>query len=349
MGIHGVPEKFYSDNAAYFKSADKEIKKLLRSIDFNEVAHDMYLGTPLQWEFSTPEAPWTAGVIERIIGMFKKLFRIAINYQRNVSLATVKTLASEVMNVLNNRPLDAEVDANGGLQPITPNKLVFGRNLTVLTTPSEQQLRASDIEFKDEWIIRKNILVNFWQKWTRQYLQQLSIRQKWEKKENVTLNVDDIVLLRDETMAASSWNIGRVVELHYDNDKNLTKAKVQLNTKNKVWRHLRQLALLESAASFGIPQTSSDEEPEAPEVPDTRPKTRQASRLEAEVETDQAEAHQQGPEASRRPVTRLPVNEGQGREVPNEHPMGSAQGDIPTGNAPRRSQRKRKRLQKMNL
>jgi len=246
MGHHGVPVKFYSDNAGYFKKADKELKALLKSIDFTTVNKDMYLGEPVQWEFSTPEAPWTAGIIERIIGLFKKLFRIAINQHTNLNLRAIKTITSEVMSILNNRPLDAEVDANGGLEPITPNKLVYGRNLKVLNTPSPDGIRKREIAFKDEWLERKQVLGNFWKKWSQQYLNQLSIQNKWTDPENVDLKVDDIVLVRDETVAQGSWNIARVKELHRDSKGNITKALVILNTKSEVWRHLRQLALLES-------------------------------------------------------------------------------------------------------
>ena len=67
---------------------------------------------------------------------------------------------------------------NGGLEPITPNEHVYGRNLTVLNTPPEFDIKKADILFKDDWMNRKQVLANFWEKWTHQYLNQMSMQNK---------------------------------------------------------------------------------------------------------------------------------------------------------------------------
>ena len=46
------------------------------------IYHYAYYETdPVQWEFSTATAPWTNNVTERMVGIFKKQFKIVMQKQ----------------------------------------------------------------------------------------------------------------------------------------------------------------------------------------------------------------------------------------------------------------------------
>ena len=283
MGHKGVPIKFYSDNAKYFKAADKELKTLLNAIDFDQVKAQQYQGAPVSWDYSTPEAPWTNGITERVIGLFKKHFRVACNANKRLTAATVKTLTSEIINILNNRPLDAYIDDQNEVLPITPNMLIYGRNLGMLRTPSPATMKDLSISFKDKWILRKQILCSFWEHWTKQYLGQLAISNKWQKKEDIRLHKEDIVVVKDETMGQKAWQLAKIIEIENDSNGNQIKALVELNTHNRVLKHLRNLALLESHMDKKVaPSTVARAQKEAQEAKDA---TVQMGSVVSECET----------------------------------------------------------------
>ena len=55
-----------------FPPADKKLKALLGKGMDPIYNYAYYETAPVQWEFSTATAPWTNGVTERMVGIFKK-------------------------------------------------------------------------------------------------------------------------------------------------------------------------------------------------------------------------------------------------------------------------------------
>ena len=57
----------------------------------------------------------------------------------------------------------------------------------------------------------------FWKRWRREYLSTIQARQKWkEVKRNVQVN--DIVLLKEQDLKRNQWPLGRVVETFAGDD-----------------------------------------------------------------------------------------------------------------------------------
>ena len=78
VGTHGRPMMFYSDKAKKFTAADVQLRALL-STQFHNVTGDS-LGGPcsIEWRYSTPTAPWANGCTERLVGIFKKQFKVML-------------------------------------------------------------------------------------------------------------------------------------------------------------------------------------------------------------------------------------------------------------------------------
>ena len=61
------------------------------------------------------------------------------------------------------------------------------------------------------------MIQDWWKQWSREYLQSLQSRQKWDcKKENVS--VGDVVLISDETMPPAKWPLAKVVKVYHGPD-----------------------------------------------------------------------------------------------------------------------------------
>ena len=59
---------------------------------------------PVQWVFSTATAPWTNDVTERMVGIFKKQFKIVMQ-KRMCTVAEMDIIIMEIVSVVNKRPL----------------------------------------------------------------------------------------------------------------------------------------------------------------------------------------------------------------------------------------------------
>ena len=64
----GLPSTLYSDNAKTFKSAAKEVKKLLRSPRL----HEAFVSQGVKWNYITERSPWQGGAWERLIRSVKR-------------------------------------------------------------------------------------------------------------------------------------------------------------------------------------------------------------------------------------------------------------------------------------
>ena len=64
ISVYGVNQKAFSDQGSYFLKASKELKDILRKVDFHRARNEMNEKYGNDWEFSTPEAPYKMGIVE---------------------------------------------------------------------------------------------------------------------------------------------------------------------------------------------------------------------------------------------------------------------------------------------
>ena len=79
----------------------------------------------------------------------------------------------------------------------------------------------------------------FWSRWRKEYLQNLQIRKKWSRPVRNS-SVGDIVLLVDNSLPRSQWQLARVEEVSVDEDGLVRKVKLAISTRsldNKGKRH----------------------------------------------------------------------------------------------------------------
>ena len=340
VGTHGRPRTFYSDKARTFVAADKQLRELL-STEQSALTEAQFGGScPVEWKYSTPTAPWANGCTERLVGIFKKQFKVMLQ-KHLLTLAQMQTLVVELQSSINDRPLGVtREDLDGPM--ITPNLLMYGRELNPLKTPGASALARMPIS--EMWLQRKRILAHFWSKWQTEYLSTLSITNKWLERDPTLLKAGDVVILKPETLEKNQWRLARVIELHSDLDGFPTTATVMLPSKNKLTRTLRQLALLEPA----FLELDNPHEPvveEHPEQPPLHPE---------EVRSDPGHVESPGPGRSRSGSS--PCLETGERSSASQYPeegasaapppvpesgAGAVGPEIPA--APTRSARKRKR------
>ena len=70
---------------------------------------------------------------------------------------------------------------------------------------------------RKRWRVVQHMADTFWSRWRKEYLKILQSRNKWtETKRN--LQVDDVVVMKDDGASRGKWPLARVVETHESKD-----------------------------------------------------------------------------------------------------------------------------------
>lgn len=76
------------------------------------------------------------------------------------------------------------------------------------------------------------LIEQFWGRWKKEYLLNISKRQKWHLSQR-NLKVNDIVIIKDDNLPRCHWQLGRVVEVVQDSDSLVRRAKVLVGQRNQ--------------------------------------------------------------------------------------------------------------------
>ncbi len=101
------------------------------------------------------------------------------------------------------------------------------------------------------WNLVERINADSWVQWRTRYLQSMQARNKWQTPSR-NFCVDDIVVVKDDTLVQLTWPLGRIVKLYPGSDNLVRTADIIRNGK-EYNRAINQLVLLVSAESMTPP------------------------------------------------------------------------------------------------
>ena len=141
---------------------------------------------------------------------------------------------------LNARPLTSVSDDPDDLEALTPNNFLMGRaNLATPFLPDAQ--RYTDL--RRVFRVSQAYSGIIWTRWTKQYLPEGNVRDKWNKNDVRQLKVNDLVWVVDENVKRSNFKMARVVEVQEGNDGRVRSASV-VTKDGKLKRTIVKLAPL---------------------------------------------------------------------------------------------------------
>ena len=84
----------------------------------------------------------------------------------------------------------------------------------------------------------------FWSRWKREYLGEVQKRDKWTESKNPKIKEGDLVVLTDDNIHKSKWQLGRVIKLISSEDGIIR--RIQIKTKMGVYdRPIQKVCLIE--------------------------------------------------------------------------------------------------------
>ena len=171
--LFSTPRLISSDNAQTFKRAEKGLQTLLSHFASLIVQH-AFTHKRICFIYIPACSPHWGGVYEHLIGLTKSTLKKELG-RSLVTFAELCTLVKEIQAVLNDRPLTAINSDIHDLQPLTPNHLLLGFNITSLPHPP-LDLLAYDPSFGDKHNIsraqhtRTTLYNHFLQRFKTEYL-----------------------------------------------------------------------------------------------------------------------------------------------------------------------------------
>lgn len=233
MSRRGKPNLVWSDNGTNFVGAKRELAAYVNGMD------RQFAGDGIAWKFNPPSAPHFGGLWESAVRSAKyHLTRIVKG--TSLTLAELQTLLCQIEACLNSRPLTPIGSDPNDLEPLTPAHFLIGGPMIFHPEPA---LRESEVSNLKRWKLVQCLLQTFWKRWHLEYLPQFQVRGKWTAGSR-PIAIDDIVVVKEDSITPSNWKLARVVKVHPGKDGVIRVATIRTVTGSEMKRPTVKLCIL---------------------------------------------------------------------------------------------------------
>ena len=220
----GTPKEIVSDNGTNFISGEKELKKLVNSLNkeeiINKTAHKN-----INWKFNPPHSPHHGGVFESMIKSAKKAMYSQIN-NSDITDEELMTTITGAEAMLNSRPLTYQSANSKDITPLTPNHFLHGQQGGEFAPEHETE----KFTINKRWKYTQKIIGNIWRRWVREWIPSIGKRNKWTQKHK-NIDIGQIVVVLWPDLPRMKWPLGKIVEAIEGKDGNVRVVKVLVQGK----------------------------------------------------------------------------------------------------------------------
>ena len=112
-------------------------------------------------------------------------------------------------------------------EPLTPNHVITMKSKCLMPPPGV--FCKEDTFLRKRWRRVQYLLEQFWARWRKEYVSEISKRKIWRKQRR-NLKQGDIVLISDENTPRNQWPIAKVIQTTSGKDGKIRRVKVQAGT-----------------------------------------------------------------------------------------------------------------------
>ena len=120
----GIPKLIISDNGSNLKLFSQD----LLSISESSFTKNLLAKETVEWKFIPVRSAFMGGIYERMIGLFKNVLKRSIGNSL-LSIDEFQTMVAYAEDACNDRPLYYVSRQDASTHPLTPNMLIFGKNI----------------------------------------------------------------------------------------------------------------------------------------------------------------------------------------------------------------------------
>lgn len=237
----GRPNEIWSDNATNFVGASRELEELrvmLMDSTTNAEIQAFCRENRIIWKRIPPRSPHFGGLWESSIKQMKTHLK-KVSKDLIYTFETLETVVCQIEAIMNSRPLTPITANPEDFETLTPSHFLIGAPLNSFPEPSWIGRNFNRLEL---WQQRQQLVGQLWEKFRKDYLQQLQTRNKWNF-ENPNLHEGQMVLVAEDNTPPGVWKIGRVVAVIPSRDGKIRVARILTNG-GEFERPIVKLALL---------------------------------------------------------------------------------------------------------
>ena len=234
IALRGPIRQLRSDRGTNFVGAKRELQEALAEMDFKKVAQFLLKGNcdVIEFKMNVPSASHQGGVWERQIRTVRSVLNGLIDPAASqLNDDSLRTLMCEVTAIVNSRPLTTDnLFDPTSLEPLTPNHLLTAKSKIVLPPPGN--FVREDMYVRRCWRRVQYLANEFWNRWKKEFLKTLQVRQKWNRPRR-DMKIGDVVIVSDENLPRCKWLLGRIAETYPDPDGHVRKVKIAMADKTR--------------------------------------------------------------------------------------------------------------------
>lgn len=230
----------WSDHGGNFVKASKELKEIA-DMCLSDATQQQLQNMNVNWKFITPGGPHQGGLWESAVRIMKHHLNRTMKLQV-YTWPVLTTVLCQIEACMNSRPIAPLSDDVSDNAALTPAHFIIGE--PILQPFHKPVLDVPDNRLNERGTINK-VTQAFWKRFQDEYIKTLQQRNKWRQRQP-NIQIDDLVLIKNETLPPTLWQLGRVIEIiDIAKDGLVRKVKVRTETSPRgIDRPVQKLCVL---------------------------------------------------------------------------------------------------------
>lgn len=230
IALRGAVRQIRSDQGTNVVRGKNQLEKGMTELDEDRVARFL-VEKQCDFVMNVPEASHRGGVWERQIRTVKSVMSTVLaSAAGRLNDAMLRTFLYEAMAIVNSRPLTVDtINDPRSIEPLTPNHLIHMKTSTPLPPPGK--FVKEDLYARKRWRRVQYLAEQFWSRWRKEYLVNITTRQQWHTTRR-NIKAGDIAILKEENLPRNQWKMVKVVETIKDKEGLVRKVKLQVGRGN---------------------------------------------------------------------------------------------------------------------
>ncbi|KYQ57720.1 hypothetical protein ALC60_03312 [Trachymyrmex zeteki] len=212
--IHWIKATDKSWNAFIANRVSEILYHMLHSKDHQNKLDNLLKEDFIEWHFIPPHAPHFGGIWEAAVKSTKLHLKRIVG-DTPLTFEEMYTVLTQVEAVLNSRPISPLSNDPNDLSYLTPGHFLVGDSLTTVLQQDVTHLPNNRLL---RWQRVSQIFQHFWKRWSREYLQQLQQRTKWQRSKGPHPVIGDMVMVQENNSLPLQWAVGRIEDVYSGTD-----------------------------------------------------------------------------------------------------------------------------------
>ncbi|XP_076182738.1 uncharacterized protein LOC143154660 [Ptiloglossa arizonensis] len=209
--------KKYGDNGRNFVGVRREVKELFAFIESqarNEAIAVELAGENISRDLIPPRAPHFGG-LWGAAARAAKHHLVRVIGEALLFYGALLTYVIQIGAILNSRPITTLSPDPNDLQALTPAHFLIGGTLTSIPEYDYSEIPLGRLS---SWAHIPQMRRHFWNRWSKECLQEQTIRKRWHSGMAQNIRVGSLVIVREDHTPPLIWPLGRFIAIHPGED-----------------------------------------------------------------------------------------------------------------------------------